>query len=194
MVSFPFLSSSVIGNFSSVHEYVLQWLMMSEWLLGGIIVNAIDRGYQMSGRLFLFVGWNWDLFISLWGWAPQNGVQKEIVHIYLRWASRKSRLMEQRIPGFVSSASIVQAFVWDSRGKQIASHMLNLAKSQEICPSLQEKYAYWHVVGTNTKMIFSPLRRVPKVTIEVYCSDSWDGFFIAGDPNGKLSSPLVLPM
>ena len=32
LVSFLLLSSSVIGNFSSVHEYVPQRLMMSEWL------------------------------------------------------------------------------------------------------------------------------------------------------------------
>ena len=56
MVSFPFLSSSVIGNFSSVHEYVPQRLMMSERLLGGSIVDVIDRGYEMSARLFLFAG------------------------------------------------------------------------------------------------------------------------------------------
>ena len=55
LVSFLLLSSSVIGNFSSVHEYVPQWLMMSEWLSGvfqdlGLSSESVPS--EMSRRIW----------------------------------------------------------------------------------------------------------------------------------------------
>ena len=70
MVSFLLLSSPIIGNFYGMHEYVPQWLMMSEWLLGGfgILICYMRLVIKISGY-FAEISVCW--YIWIWYFQPK---------------------------------------------------------------------------------------------------------------------------